>query len=458
MPLVPLIIVVFCAVLGQEPAPANECAAWAECRDAALAAEARQDFERFHDLAWRTIQKGPRNNPELMLMLARAQSSSGRPSDALVMLRRIADMGVAVDASAEGFARVRSLPGWDDLEPRFAAGEKSASIVESSPPRPPAPPAAEPSSKAASAGNETVRSAPEATAVPPPSAVGETLRFTTPAFTPGGLAYDAVSRRFIVGDTQARKLTVVDEFSHHIANLAGSQATGFGEIAALEIDPREGNLWVVTADAASESAGQTTLHKLQLISARALAAFRPPDSAGAARLTDVAVTSQGTVLALDALGQRVFRLKPRGKALEVAVSLDELAPLSIAPAPDDVVYISHPAGIRRVVLGSGTATDVAAGPDVSIEGITRIRWYASALVGIQRTASGGHRAVRLTLSRNGRRVTSVEVLDPSIEAASPAAACISGEGLYYLAPGAGGEMVVRRVALEPPPTGLPVTH
>ena len=84
----------------------------------------------------------------------------------------------------------------------------------------------------------------------------EQLRFTTPQFTPAGLAYDAVSRRFVVGDRAGRKLAVVDEFSQHVANLAGAQTSGFGDIAAVEIDARQGNLWVVSSGGFPDGAAQ----------------------------------------------------------------------------------------------------------------------------------------------------------------------------------------------------------
>ena len=86
-------------LLLQSPPPA--CADVAACREAAVAAAGRQDFEAFHDLAWRAAQKSRPNDPELMYLLARAQSLSGRPGDALVMLRRLAQMGVATDATDE---------------------------------------------------------------------------------------------------------------------------------------------------------------------------------------------------------------------------------------------------------------------------------------------------------------------------------------------------------------------
>ena len=62
-----------------------DCSTAQVCQTLALEAVDRQDFEAFHDLAWRAIRKGRPNDPELMRMLARAQSLSGRPLDSLVM-------------------------------------------------------------------------------------------------------------------------------------------------------------------------------------------------------------------------------------------------------------------------------------------------------------------------------------------------------------------------------------
>ena len=96
-----------------------ECGDATSCRQAALDAQSRSDFELFHDLAWRAVQKGPRNDPELMTLLARAQSLSGRPGDALVMLRRLAQLGATVDVGNDDFERVRALPAWPELAASF---------------------------------------------------------------------------------------------------------------------------------------------------------------------------------------------------------------------------------------------------------------------------------------------------------------------------------------------------
>src|SRR5262245_15931546 len=98
-----------------QAAPAA-CHGWQECRQLALEAAERSDFEQFHDLAWRAVQAGPPKDPGLMYLLARAQCLSGRPHDALIMLRRLAESGVPTDAdSSEDFRRTRELPGWPEV-------------------------------------------------------------------------------------------------------------------------------------------------------------------------------------------------------------------------------------------------------------------------------------------------------------------------------------------------------
>src|SRR5690606_40579894 len=58
--------------------PAADCTEWRECRDQTLEAIGQGQFERAHDLAWHTVQQGPQGDPDLMLLLARAQSLFGR--------------------------------------------------------------------------------------------------------------------------------------------------------------------------------------------------------------------------------------------------------------------------------------------------------------------------------------------------------------------------------------------
>src|SRR4029078_6317276 len=114
MPLhIPLLVLAL--HVQDQPRAQVDCKEWHECRQLALDAAERQDYETFHDLAWRAVQTGPKNDPELMYLLPGAQSRSGGPSDALVMLLRLAKMGAKTDAAtSDDFRRVRALPGWTE--------------------------------------------------------------------------------------------------------------------------------------------------------------------------------------------------------------------------------------------------------------------------------------------------------------------------------------------------------
>ncbi|MGE3512253.1 MAG: hypothetical protein AB7N65_25600, partial [Vicinamibacterales bacterium] len=153
-----LVVVVTCSVgstLSAQEAARPQCREWQECRRQALEAAAQQDFQRFHDLAWRAMQAAPPRTAEVMLMLARAQALSGRPHDALVMIQRLVEMGVAVDVGADEFRRTRELPAWPEVAARVSAMPRSqdassTSVELAAPTRPRSPaPTARPTDAAA---------------------------------------------------------------------------------------------------------------------------------------------------------------------------------------------------------------------------------------------------------------------------------------------------------------------
>src|SRR4051794_6480068 len=440
----------------QDPSARPECKEWHECRQLALDAASRQDYETFHDLAWRAVQTGPKNDPALMYQLARAQSLSGRPGDALVMLPRLAQMGTKTDAATnDDFRRVRALPGWAAFE---AGADGLAHAPLSS-----LPATDQPKDSVANPVKPpvTVESAVNAAPKPiePRSAAAsiapaESLRFTASTSTPAGMAYDAVSRRFIIGDRDARKLTVIDEFSQHVANLASAQSAGFGKIAALEIDSRQGNLWVVSGEAALTNNSATdpgpllmhpTLHKLQLISGRVLQSFALADGLGSAGFADVAVTPDGTVLVLDNSGRRILRLRSKAADLEVAATLSD-RPSTIAPASDALAYVATADGVLVVDLSSRGVAALKAASGVDLARLSRLRWHKGSLIGIQES-NGSYRAIRLALDSTGRRATRQQILDASLPIADPTGATIAGGVLYCLTSGVGGEMVIRKIPL-----------
>jgi hypothetical protein len=458
------VILALYAFVAPQSNPAA-CKDWKACRELALEAAGRKDYEAFHDLAWLTVNAGPKNDPALMAMLARAQSLAGRPNDALVMLNRLASMGVVTDAAtSDDFARVRALPGWAELEAKLGGAPPTPSTVTTPAPSPAATPAPAPATPAAptpavtpppsksaakadakptkdakpkeTASNAATRSGKE----PPPP-----LSFSSAGIATTGLAYDAVSGRFILADGRDRRLLVLGERSGHLASLAGIDAA-LGEITAIEIDSREGDLWVVSASAASRG---STLHKLQLISGRVLFSMPLPPELGPSGFADVAVTPQH-VLILDAEGRRIVRASKNGKSLDVAARLAAPDLASLAPVSDTIAYAAYDRGLLRVDLATKTLAVVETGqPAIDLSGLTWLRWHRGGLVAVQKEGEASYRLVRIRLDDAGRTARSIDPIDRAIVPAAQSSATIVDNVLYCLARAEGrDELVVKKIVLK----------
>ena len=379
------------------------CTEWRDCRQLALAAADRGEYETFHDLAWRAVQIGPPNDPALMYLLARAQARSGRPHDALVMLQRLADMGVPSDAETnDDFKRTRQLPDWVEVAARINRIDH-------------------PDSPRAVATAGSTASTPAA----------EAVRFATESFVPGGVAYDAVSQRFLFGDRLGRKLIVVSDGSNHPVDFVHADSAGFQEISAIEIDAKRGDLWVT-----STAGREGTLHKLQLVSGRPLKAFRVNADLEPVQLVDLAVTPAGAVLVLDSANRQLLALRAGGTSLERVMQMAAREPASLATTSDnDIAYVAHREGVSRIDLRARTATPVAAPKSVSLAHLERIRWRVHALIAVQVDDDGSRRIIRFELNANGSGVTRAATVEGSLPTAGPIFVTIFGDDLLYLVDG-----------------------
>lgn len=416
------------AAQDNPPVPVPACQEWHDCQRLALDAYARGEYERFHDLAWRTVQTGPARDPNLMYLLARAQSLSGRPHDALVMLGRLSDVGFVTDAATgDDFQAVRQLHQWPQLEAAMTTGARSANASPSA----------------------VIRPADIAAPfVPAALHVEEALRIHATGLGSAGLAYDRVSSRFVVADAGLRKLMIIDERSRHLVDLVTSASAGFYDITGLEIDPLRGDLWVVSAEPAATSgdrAAASALHRLQLVSGHPLDRIPIPVDLQPCRLVDVAVTREGSVLVLDAARSRLLSFRPAAHTLTPVATLHLESPTSIATAGDRVVYVAHSAGIARVDTVTGGVKSLSSSRDVQLIGFERIRWARDSLVGIQRLSDGTRRAVHIKLV--DVRAVAMDVIDTDLSATDHPVATVSGDEFYFLVhqtDGDPGDVVIRR--------------
>lgn len=453
-----------------QPPPAT-CSDWQECRRLALAAADSGEYELFHDLAWRAVQTGPRNDRALMYLLARAQALSNRPHDALVMLGRLADAGALPPDAIDNpdFARVRQLAGWPELEARIAAladaadhsmlpprARDAAAANAGARPLPPPSPAAT-TEPAAATPAEPAAAAPAA--VPPPAvsksaaaavlaAPVEATRFRTDAFSVAGLAYDAVSLRYLFGDRRGRKLRVVGDKADHAVDLARADSGGFRDVSAIAIDARRGDLW-----AASDGEGNDggLLHKLQLISGRMLKTFPVAADGTPVKAADLAVTPDGTVLLLDAGSPRLLALRPGQTNVEVLARLNE-QPSSVAASEDDVAYVAHAGGVSRVEVHGGRVSPVRLPGKKASGPFEAVRIHRKSLIAIERR-DGARQVVQLDLNDRGTAVTKARPL-ADLPADGQISTAVHGDDLFYVIDGGsigadGAEdVVVYRISLK----------
>jgi len=400
------------------------CADVSDCRAQAQAAAARGDYEIFHDLAWRAVQKGPRNDTGLMNLLARAMALSGRYGDALVMLGRIADLGGPTDAlTSPDFALVRQLKEWPALEAKLTGR--------------PAPEPAAPTVAATPAGSA-------APAPPVPGATGtrgsesgDVLSFEGTSLDPIALAHDAVSRRFLMGDRRARRLVIVDEVSHHVVDYVSASSSSFLQnVTGFTIDARRGDLWVVSTE--GDDSSSSMLHKLQLVSGRTLADIAPPEGAGAVRFVGVAATPDGTVYALDAAGSRLYRVRPGTRALELVMGLESPAPTALVAVDDRVLYVATGQGLARVDPSARTVAKVKSAEE--LRGLESLAWRGGSLIAVQ-PAGNSYAVVRLSLDGAGTRVQRRTVLASS---STPTVGTLGRDGYYYLSDAG----TIRRLSLR----------
>jgi hypothetical protein len=416
-------LLLFLITIQTQAAP-SPCATASACRLEAQAAIDARDYERAHDLAWLAFQKGPRDDPETLQLLARAQSLSGRGDDAFVMLRRLADRGVVPRdlRESEEFRRVREHARWPELlavieeveakaAPAAVAAlpakdaDDSRRPVTALPAAPSAPPAATPASEAAAspAAAPTSPNAPAMTVTEAePTHVGDELTLPRAGGKPVAIAYDGVSARFVVGYSGSDALTVLSQTSTNAAAFTTPGWSGGLETLAAAIDRQSGDLWI-----AVRTEGGSALHRLQLISGRRLEVVEVPDDP-AAELTALTITADG-VLALDRTGHRIFKRARRSTALEVVATLPaEISATSVA-STRSAIYVAHADGIRRIDPTTRRQQNLTAADASVLAGWHSIAAHDRVLLGIQQHGDD-LRVLRARLNAAGSRIIRVETL------------------------------------------------
>jgi hypothetical protein len=252
----------------------------------------------------------------------------------------------------------------------------------------------------------------------------------------------------VFGDAPRRRLVIVAERLHIVVDIVSQPSATFYYITALQLDAQRGDLWVVRAGP-PRAPPRPPQHKVY---GRPRAPNHKPSDLAPGRFEDVAVARDGTVYVLDALGRRLLARSPGADALALTARLEVDAPSSIAPAPQDVVYVAHAGGILRVDGHGGHQRPLRIA-GATPPAFARLRWHSGALVGVERLGDGACRILRLPVSGTGNRAGPVQVLASHVDLPDPAATTVTDRAVYYVsretAGGGASETVVKRLAISP---------
>jgi sugar lactone lactonase YvrE len=249
-----------------------------------------------------------------------------------------------------------------------------------------------------------------------------------------GVAWDPRTGRLFVGLVGGR------------AVLAGGPETGFesltraAEVGAgvfgLAWDARRGVLWAVAAvgeqaPGSENEEDASALLRIDPDDGEVQALYGAPSDA---RLGDLVLGPDGTVYVSDSLAGQVLRLKPGAPTLERFVASPELGSAQgMAVRGRALIVADYATGLHRVDLDSGVVEPIAVPAGLAAAGIDGLADDGRSLYATQ-NGTTPQRILRLTLSKDGRRVTRARVLMAARpDAPDLALLAIAGDELVFSA-------------------------
>jgi DNA-binding beta-propeller fold protein YncE len=314
-----------------------------------------------------------------MYNLAAAYALNGKPTEALALLKRQADMGLVLPVTTNhDFDSLKSQP------------EFSAILKEIEQNRAP-----------------TISSVPAFT-------VHEK------GLVPEGIAYDEDTGTFYLSSVYERKILRITKTGE--AHVFSTEADGLWSVMGMRVDPARRLLWVCTVahqqmrNFTAQDKGKTELIKYDLRTGRLLARFQPTDTTKPHWFGDLVIDSAGDVYTSDSITPAIYVVRHDGKALETFLDGEPfISPQGLDFTRDQkkLFVADYSKGIFLIDLNTKHVKSIDA--DFTLLGIDGLYYYNGSLIGVQNGVSP-QRVIKLTLNKD---LTHFDRFD-TIEANNPA--------------------------------------
>jgi tetratricopeptide (TPR) repeat protein len=359
----------------------------------AMQAYAAKDYTLYAEKLGKVVDPQSKQ-PALLYQLAGAYTLTGKHTEALTILNKLAAMGLAYPISTD---------------PDFESFRKSALFAQAK--------------KAFDKNLFTKHPSTQAFVINEKDLVLE------------GITYDAQQKQWLVGSIYKRKIIRLD------AQGQASDFTTEGQesllsILGMKVDAATRVLWVCSAALGGDTSGNSAIVKYDLTNKKLLKKYLLPGGSQKQLLNDLVILKNGDVYATNSEAGAVYRIPKATDQLEIFIKPGTfIYPNGIALSPDgNKLYIAHFAGITVADLKTGTTTAMTHPETTTIAGIDGLSVYNNSLIGVQNGVMP-QRIIQMHLNPSYSGITKVDVLEanhPLFEKI-PTTGVVVGDAFYFIA-------------------------
>jgi hypothetical protein len=223
-----------------------------------------------------------------------------------------------------------------------------------------------------------------------------------------GIAWDSRTGRLFAASVVSRALLVREAQGWRV--LEGLET---GSLFGLAIDNRRRVIWAASGVVEQTPSPETAFRGLIAVDLATLRPVRRLAAPADGTPADIAVAADGTVYASDPNTGAIYRARLTDTALTILVPPGRLrSPQGLVPSADGRrLYVSdYGYGLAEVMLADGAVSRLESDANTMLDGIDGLYPWRGGLIAIQNGTSP-RRILFLTLSQNGGRVASVDVLE-----------------------------------------------
>lgn len=253
------------------------------------------------------------------------------------------------------------------------------------------------------------------------------------------VTYDAKRKRFLMGSVRTGEILSVSKDGRTQKVWAKPSTTvGLKSVFALAADDARGFLWVGTAGAPQYvdhkpvDMGFAALLKLDLSTGKLIEAYPLPPAATPRNFGSIAISSNGTVYATDALANVIYQIQ--GGELRILLTVPGSTSLrGIAVTPDQkfLYFVDYELGLRVADLSKSEVRDLSK-EGQNLGGIDGLYFYQDHLIAVQ-NGSIPTRVLRIALTPERMAIKSVQPIEANKDVLEmPTYGAMVGDDLYFI--------------------------